>query len=261
MLIDSHAHLYLPHFSDDIDEVLARAQNSGIERIYLPHIDSETTGALLNLEREHSSLCHAMMGLHPCSVKANFAKELQLVEDHLQSRPFAAIGEIGIDLYWDKSFVDQQIECFTTQCQWALKYDLPIVIHSRESVDLILDQLEALSLTGLRGIFHCFTGDVTQAQRIIDLGFLMGIGGVVTFKNSKLGDTLKHIDLAHLVLETDAPYLTPHPHRGKRNESSYILLIAGRLAEIYDCSVSDVGTTTGKNALTLFREYDITTNT
>ena len=253
MLIDSHAHIYLDAFDADRIEVIAAAKAAGVERIYLPNVDSTTTDALHSLADLEPGYCIPMMGLHPCSVKEDLHTELLAVERHLASRPYAALGEIGIDLYWDKTFFKEQKEAFLTQCAWARDYDLPIVIHSRESLDILLDLIEALGYE-LRGIFHCFTGDLTQARRIIDLGFLMGIGGVITFKNSKLDVVLKEISLQHIVLETDAPYLTPHPYRGQRNESKYLRLIAQKLSEIHQIDVSEVAVQTTNNALELFTE-------
>ena len=193
-----------------------------------------------------------MMGLHPCSVKENYEEELEIVEGWLKKRSFCAIGEIGIDLYWDKTFFEQQKKAFLKQVQWAKELEIPIVIHSRESIDIIIDLLKPEKDERLRGIFHCFTGDIRQAQEIIDLGFLMGIGGVLTFKKSGLDKTLANVDLAHLVLETDAPYLAPTPFRGKRNESAYVSLVAEKLAAVKDVSLEEIAAITTKNAEELF---------
>ncbi len=251
MIVDSHAHLYLDQFDTDRPEVIEAATSVGVQHIYLPNIDSTTIDAVNKLSDSYPDICHPMMGLHPCSVGENFPEELEKIQDALRSRPYAAVGEIGIDLYWDKSFRQQQIASFLTQCEWANELNLPIVIHSRESIDLILEILEPLDLP-LTGIFHCFTGSLEQAERIIRLGFLLGIGGVVTFKNSKLPSVLDKINLAHVVVETDAPYLTPHPHRGKRNESKFITLVVDKLSEIYGISALEVSAQTTQNALQLF---------
>jgi TatD DNase family protein len=252
MYIDTHAHLYLPEFSEDLAAVLERARDAGVSKILMPNIDLNSAGALHQVEEEHSELCQAMMGLHPCSIDDGFETVLAQIEGLIKQRDYIAIGEIGIDLYWDKTFFSQQVEAFRIQAGWAHERDWPIVIHSRDSIDEILEILEGLNLPGLRGVFHCFTGNRIQAERIMDLGFLMGIGGVVTFKNSGLAEVLTFVDPQSLVLETDAPYLAPHPHRGKRNESSYIPLIAGRLADIYGMDTDTIGQTTTRQATALF---------
>ena len=256
MYIDTHAHLYLDQFKEDRDAVMRRAEEAQISRIYLPNIDSSTTESLKDLCTKYP-VCRPMMGLHPCSVKENYLMELDHVKAQLSAHSFVAVGEIGIDLYWDKTFLAEQQESFRVQSVWAYEKDLPIVIHSRESIDMILDLLDDLQLDGLKGIFHCFGSGMEQAERIIDHGFLMGIGGVVTFKNSTLGTVLSEIDLSHLVLETDAPYLTPHPHRGKRNESSYLLLVAQKLADIYGVNREEIAAVTTANALRLFGEESV----
>ena len=220
--------------------------------MYLPNIDQESIEPMLALEQAFPEHCFAMMGLHPCSVKGNFEEELAIVRSWLERRNFKAIGEIGIDLYWDKTFVKEQEIAFLKQVEWAIEFDLPIVIHSRESIDDILALLEPRPHPKLRGIFHCFTGTEEQAARIIDLGFLMGIGGVLTFKNAGLDKVIESVSLKHLVLETDAPYLSPTPHRGKRNESAYIPLIANKLAQVHQTTVEEVARVTSKNAVDLF---------
>lgn len=252
MYIDTHAHLYLPEFSEDLSAVLKRAQDAGVTKILMPNIDLNSTAALHQAEEEHPELCQAMMGLHPCSIDDGFETVLTRIEGLIKQRDYIAIGEIGIDLYWDKTFFSQQVEAFKIQTGWAHDRDWPIVIHSRDSIDEILEILEDLNLPGLRGVFHCFTGNRKQAERIMDLGFSMGIGGVVTFKNSGLAEVLTFVDPQSLVLETDAPYLAPHPHRGKRNESSYIPLIAGRLADIYGVDMGTIGQITTHRATALF---------
>jgi len=251
-LIDTHAHLYVEQFDKDRSEVLERAKKNGVNRVYLPNIDSSSIKAMLDLERKFPDRCFAMMGLHPCSVKDDYEEELAVVKQWLDKRSFAAVGEIGIDLYWDTSFFEQQKDAFLRQIEWAKELDLPIVIHSREATDVIIELLQGVNDDKLRGIFHCFTGAVEQARAITDMGFLLGIGGVLTFKNSGLDKTIAEVDLSHLVLETDAPYLAPVPFRGKRNESSYILHIAEKLAKIKKEDMENIARITTQNALDLF---------
>ena len=251
-LIDTHAHLYAKAFNHDRAEMIDRAVGRGVEQFFLPNIDSSSIEIMLALEAAYPQRCFAMMGLHPCSVKENFEKELALVRQWLDKRPFCAVGEIGIDLYWDKSTLSIQEEAFRRQIRWALEFGLPIVIHSRESTEEILAILEELSEERLRGIFHCFTGDLAQAERAIALGFYLGIGGVLTFKNAGLDKTVADIDLEHLVLETDAPYLAPVPYRGKRNESSYVYQVAEKLAEVKGVSLEEIARITTANAGKIF---------
>ena len=251
-LIDTHAHLYLDAFTEDRKEMLARARQAGVNAIYLPNIDPSSITPMLELEQSYPDFCFAMMGLHPCSVGEDFREALATIREWLERRHFCAIGEIGIDLYWDKSFRIQQEEAFLEQVNWAIEFDLPIVIHARESLDIILDLIEPMEQGRLKGIFHCFTGTVDQAQRIQDLGFLMGIGGVLTYKKSGLDEVLRRVPLSCLVLETDAPYLSPVPFRGKRNESAYLPYIAAKIAEIYGTTIEEVGRQTARNAKDLF---------
>ena len=252
MFIDTHTHLYAEQFDKDREQVVHGALDQGVKRMYLPNIDQGSIEPMLALEKAFPDHCFAMMGLHPCSVKENFKEELDIVRSWLERRSFKAIGEIGIDLYWDKTFVKEQEIAFLRQVDWAIEFDLPIVIHSRESIDDILALLEPRKDPKLRGIFHCFTGTNRQADRIIDLGFLMGIGGVLTFKNSGLDKVIESVALEHLVLETDAPYLSPTPHRGKRNESAYVALVANKLAAVHQIPVEEVAAVTSKNAMDLF---------
>lgn len=254
VFIDTHTHLYLDAFDNDRAAIMQSAIDQGVERMYLPHVDSETTEAMLALEAQWPQNAIAMMGVHPCSIKANFEVELAHAKKWLEQRPFAAIGEIGIDLYWDKTFFEQQKIAFRTQCEWAIAYELPVIIHARDSIDVLIELIEDFNHPKLGGIFHCFTGTVAQAQKIIDLGFKLGIGGVVTFKNGGLDKTLEQIELAHLVLETDAPYLTPTPYRGKRNESSYIPLIAQKVAAIKNVPLEEVARITTDNANKVFSQ-------
>jgi len=254
MLIDTHAHLYAKQFDEDRESMLERAKASGVEKFYLPNIDSNSIAGMLELEANHPETCFPMMGLHPCSVKENYEEELAIVEEWLFKRPFCAVGEIGIDLYWDKTTLPQQIIAFRKQIGWAKQLDVPIIIHARDSTEEILQVLETEKDDKLRGIFHCFGGTVEDANRIIDLGFYLGIGGVLTFKKSGLDKTLQEIDLKHVVLETDAPYLAPTPYRGKRNESSYVRLVAEKLAGVKNIPFTEVAAITSANAKKIFEK-------
>ena len=251
-LIDTHCHLYLEEFKQDLHSVIERAKKTGVEKFYLPAIDSSEINNMLSLEALLPQQCIAMMGLHPCSVKENYQAELALVEGWLHKRKFAAIGEIGLDFYWDKTFMDQQYEAFKIQMQWALEKHIIIVIHTRNAMQETIDTVKPFSQKGLSGIFHCFSGNFENAKEIIDMGFLLGIGGVVTYKNSGLAEVVEKIDLKHIVLETDAPYLTPVPFRGKRNESSYLQFIVKKLAEIKNISEEEVAAITTANAEKIF---------
>lgn len=253
-LIDTHAHLYSKKFDSDRSEMIERAVARGVEQFYLPNIDSESIPGMLALEAAYPDQCFAMMGLHPCSVQENYEEELAMVRSWLDKRTFCAIGEIGIDLYWDKSTLPVQEIAFKRQIEWALEFDLPIVIHARESTEEILAILEDLQEDRLGGIFHCFTGDIRQAERAIALGFHLGIGGVLTFKNAGLDKTIAEIDLKHLVLETDAPYLAPVPKRGKRNESAYVYFVAEKLSEIKSISLEEIAKVTTANAEKIFAQ-------
>ena len=252
-MIDTHTHLYSEEFDTDRKEMIQRALNAGITEFYLPAIDSESHEKMLALEADYPGVIHSMMGLHPCYVKPeNWEQELALVKSYLEKRAFCAIGEIGIDLYWDKSTLDIQIKAFEQQIDWAIEYDRPIVIHTRESFDETFEVLERKKHPKLRGIFHCFSGNLEQAKHAIDLNFILGIGGVVTFKNGKIDQFLHEIPLEHIVLETDSPYLAPVPYRGKRNESSYMVNVVKRLAEIYQVSEKEIAQSTSQNALSVF---------
>lgn len=252
-MIDTHTHLYADAFDEDRAEAIKRALDNGVQNFFLPAIDSETHQKMLDLEAEYPNQIFAMMGLHPCSVKPeSWEKELAIVENYLNQRHFCAVGEIGIDLYWDKSTLDIQIQAFEKQIDWAIEKDLPIVIHTRESFDETFEVLERKKHPKLRGIFHCFSGDLAQAQRAIDLGFLLGIGGVLTFKNGKIDQFLSEIPLENIVLETDSPYLAPVPHRGKRNESAYIPLIVGKMVDIYGKDFAEIDKITTENAKRIF---------
>jgi TatD DNase family protein len=251
-LIDTHCHLYLNTFTSDIGNIIQRAEKEGVDKFYLPAIDASVLDDLLALEQRFPGKCMAMMGLHPCSVKADYETELKLVEDFLKRRPFAAVGEIGLDFHWDRSFEQQQYDAFHRQIEWALHYGLPIVIHSRDAMTQTIGVVQEHQDGRLKGIFHCFSGDYAAATAIISAGFYLGIGGVLTYKNAGLAETLAQISLEHLVLETDAPYLTPVPFRGKRNESSYLKYVVAKLAEVKGVSVEEVARITTENAQKIF---------
>ncbi len=250
-IIDTHTHLYLHQFDHDRAAMIERAKAIGVERFYLPGIDSEVIESMLKTEAAFPE-CVMMMGLHPCSVKEDFKKELDVVEEWLVKRSFPAIGEIGLDFYWDKTFTTQQLEAFRIQIEWALQYKLPIVIHTRNAMQETMNVVKEYQSRGLSGIFHCFSGSYESARQIIDAGFMLGIGGVVTYKNAGLPEVLSKISLEHLVLETDSPYLTPVPFRGKRNESSYLQYVVEKLAEVYQVSPEEVGFITAANAERMF---------
>lgn len=251
-IIDTHTHLYSNSFLSDIEAVINRAEAEGVDRFYLPAIDSESHPAMLDLEALFPGKCIAMMGLHPVSVKEDYREELNLVAQWLGKRKFAAVGEIGLDYYWSRSFDKQQAEAFHQQIEWALQYKLPIVIHSRESMDDCIRIVQEHQKGALGGIFHCFTGTEEQARQIIDAGFYLGIGGVLTYKKTTLPEVLKNIPLEHLVLETDAPYLPPVPFRGKRNESSYLKYVLEKLAEVKEMPREEVAKITTANAQKIF---------
>ena len=252
-LTDTHTHLFAEEFDSDRKEVVQRAILAGVNKLFLPNIDSSSIQSMLDLEKQFPENCFAMMGLHPCSVKENYLEELKIIEDWFLKRKFSAVGEIGMDYHWDKTFIPQQKDAFSKQIDLAKKYNLPIVIHQRECFDDVFEIVKSKNGNNLKGIFHCFTGTIEEANRIISLGgFKMGIGGAVTYKNSKLPEVLKQIDLKHIVLETDSPYLTPVPHRGKRNESSFIIFVAQKIAEVKGITVEEVAKITTKNAEDIF---------
>lgn len=252
-MIDTHTHLYSEEFDSDRDEMIERALDKGVSKFYLPAIDSETHDKMFQLEKDYPGQIEAMIGLHPCYVKPeSWENELNIVKNFLDKRNFPAIGEIGIDLYWDKSTLDIQKEAFALQIDWAIEKDIPIVIHTRSSFDETFEVLDRKNHSKLRGIFHCFSGDLNQANRAIELGFSLGIGGVVTFKNGKIDQFLNEIPLDKIVLETDSPYLSPVPFRGKRNESSYLDLVVGKLVDIYGKDFTEIDRVTTENALNIF---------
>ena len=254
MIIDTHCHLYLNEFKHDISDVIKRAAAEGIDRFYLPAIDSSEIGNMVLLESKFPGKCIAMMGLHPCYVKENYLQEMDIVKDWLSKRKFAAVGEIGLDFYWDKTFVKQQYEAFRLQIELSIQYNLPIVIHSRDAMQECIDVVKEFKSNGIKGIFHCFGGTLENAKEIIDTGFYLGIGGVLTYKKSGLTEVLEQIDLKYMVLETDSPYLTPVPFRGKRNESSYLKYIVEKLALIKNVSTKEVADITTANAEKIFPE-------
>ena len=250
--IDTHAHLYVEEFENDIHEVVKAAKANNIERVVLPNIDADSSEKLIALHQSDPSFFTPMMGLHPCSVDEAYKTELDQIERHFLRHDFASVGEIGLDYYWDTKHKEAQIDAFRTQIAWAKDKKLPIAVHCREAFDDILSILEDEQDGNLRGVLHCFTGNPEQAQRLIDIGFYLGIGGVLTYKNSGLDKTLSQLSLDHMVLETDAPYLSPAPFRGKRNQSAYLLYIAEKLAEVLGEKLEDVATITTKNAQNLF---------
>lgn len=252
MIVDTHCHLYLDEFKGDIDAVIKRASDEGVEKFYLPGIDSTEIENMLLLESRFPEKCFAMMGLHPCSVKENYLEEIAVVANWLNKRKFAAVGEIGLDLYWDKTFLKQQYEAFRLQIALSLQHHLPVVIHTRNAMQETIDVVKEYVPAGIKGIFHCFGGTVENANEITNAGFYLGIGGVLTYKKSGLAEVLENIDLKHIVLETDSPYLTPVPYRGKRNESSYLRYIIEKLAEIKKVSEAEVAAITTANAEKIF---------
>lgn len=252
-LIDTHTHLYTEAFDEDRDQVIEKAIAVGVERFYLPAIDSTYTARMLDLEKKYPDQIRLMMGLHPTHVKENYKEELLHVEQFLAKRNFAAVGEIGIDLYWDQSLLKQQQEAFNIQILWAKEKELPIVIHCRDAFDEVFEVLEGHKGDDLTGIFHCFTGTKEQAEKAIGLNLKLGIGGVLTFENGKIDQFLDQISTDHIVLETDAPYLAPAPFRGKRNQSEYLVYILRKLSEIHHRTEEELATITAQNALDVFK--------
>ena len=251
-IIDTHTHLYLKQLNEDIDLVINRSKEIGVKKFIFPAIDSSHFDSMHSLKNKYPDNIYLMSGLHPTDVKEDFKDELDFVVNSLKTHDYVAIGEIGIDLYWDKTYLKQQQEAFRFQIRLAIKHDLPIVIHCRDAFDQIFEILDKENCPKLTGVFHCFTGTLEQAKRAIDLGFVLGIGGVVTFKNGGIDKFLNQIDLKHLVLETDSPYLAPVPFRGKRNESSYIIHVVEKLSEVYGLSIEEIADITTKNAEKVF---------
>ena len=252
MITDTHTHLYSSQFNEDQDAMIQRAKDAGVSRFFIPAIDASYTESMLLLEKNYPNDVYLMMGLHPTSVKENYQEELAHVKEWIDKKDFYAIGEIGIDLYWDKSFLNQQKEAFKTQIQWAKEKKLPIVIHCRDAFDEIFEVLESEKGDDLYGIFHCFTGTKEQAEKAISYNMKLGIGGVATFKNGKIDKFLHEIDIKHIVLETDAPYLSPTPYRGKRNESAYITNVVDKLVSIYSLSFNEIAAITTQNSKDIF---------
>ena len=250
--IDTHAHLYLNQFESDIEAVIQAARNNHVSKVLLPNIDSGSIDGLLRLKTKFPDYFEVMMGVHPCSIDNNYQKELKIAEAQFLGEAFVSVGEIGLDYYWDTKYKAEQIKAFRTQINWAKDLKLPIVVHCREAFADILDIIDEEQDGRLRGVLHCFTGNVDQAKQLIDNGFLLGVGGVITYRNSGLDKTITEIDLNHLILETDAPYLSPVPYRGKRNQSAYLMHIAEKLAEVKDCALTDLAMVTTANAKALF---------
>lgn len=251
-LIDSHTHLYLPEFDPDRDETVKRSLENQVIRLLMPNIDVTSIEPMLSTAEKFAGICYPMIGLHPTSVKEDWLLQLETIEKASSEKNFIAIGEIGIDLYWDKTFIAEQLIVFRRQIELALKMNLPVVIHSRDSMSEVFSVIEEFSGSHPKGVLHAFSGTLADAQRAMKLGFKLGIGGVVTFKNSGLGQIVKEIGLKHIILETDSPYLTPSPHRGKRNESSYIRLINKKIAEICNTSEEYTASVTFNNTIELF---------
>ncbi len=251
-LLDTHCHLYSNEFTLDIKDVISRATSESVDKFYLPAIDSTTHNQMIMLQENYPGQCIAMMGLHPCSVKENYINELELVEEWLSKRKFAAVGEIGLDFYWDTTFTTHQYDSFRKQIDLSLQYKLPLVIHTRNAMPETIAVVKEYVQKGAHGIFHCFSGNYEEAIKIIEMGFYLGIGGVLTYKNSGLAEIIEKIDIKYLVVETDAPYLTPVPFRGKRNESSYLKYIVEKLAQVKKMSIEEVATITTTNAQNIF---------
>lgn len=252
MFTDTHAHIYLDEFKSDLPDVLARSYEQGIGRIYMPNVDHTSIDAMMEVEAKNPQRCFSMMGLHPCYVKKDFEKELYLVESWLGKRKFSAVGEVGTDLYWDKTFWKQQQDAFKIQTRWAKQHNLPLIIHCRESIDETIELLQPFADGKLTGIFHCFSGNIDQAKKIIGMNFFLGIGGVVTFKNGGLDKVLPEIELDKIVLETDSPYLAPVPHRGKRNEPGYISLVAQKICDLKKITLEQLMVHTEMNVEKIF---------
>ncbi|WED21901.1 TatD family hydrolase [Vibrio sp. JC009] len=252
-MIDTHAHIYAKEFDNDRDEVIERALQQGINQILMPNIDLDSIAPMLETEKAYPQVCKSMMGLHPCYVDADVKKTLETIHNWFEKHNFIAVGEIGIDLYWDKTYRAEQEYALLTQLEWAKEMSLPVVIHTRDSIDETLALLKPVQDGSLSGVFHCFGGSVEEAKAITDLGFHLGLGGVSTFKNGGMDKVIPHLDMQNIILETDCPYLAPVPHRGKRNEPSYTELVAKRIAELKELSLAEVDTLTSENARKLFK--------
>jgi len=250
--IDTHCHLYLPEFKEDLQSVMMRAEEEGISKFYLPAVDNTTHEDMLAVEASYPDKCYAMIGLHPCSVKENYLQELHEVELWLQKRKFVAVGEVGLDFYWDRTFEKEQALAFHQQIEWALEHEIPVVIHSRNAIDECTDIIRKYQSGTLKGVFHCFSGTYEQGMAIVESGMYLGIGGVITYQNAGLSETISKIPIEHIVLETDAPYLAPVPFRGKRNESGYLKYVIEKLAVIKNITSEEVGRITSMNAQKIF---------
>ena len=253
--IDSHVHIYSKKYDDDRDDVIRRSVENGVGKLYMPNIDEESIDAMLEAELKYPYICIPMMGLHPCDVKKDFEKALYTMEAWIDKREFAGIGETGLDLYWDKTFFEQQKEALRIHIQWAKQKKWPIILHCRESMDETIEIIKEEKTVDLKGIFHCFSGTLDQAKEIIDLGFLLGIGGVATYKNGGLDKILNELGLEHVVLETDGPYLAPVPHRGKRNSPEYIPIIAERVGDLTQSDLEKVSKATLENSIRIFHHF------
>lgn len=252
-MIDTHAHIYDVEFVSDRENILNRAKNAGVSKVFIPNIDADSIGQMLEITKKHSDFCFPMLGLHPCYVKHDYKAQLKILEKYLSTHKFVAIGEIGLDFYHDRTFENEQFEALKIQAQWAFEQKICINIHSRKANDETIKTLQALPFSkSLYGVFHCFSGTLEQAKRLADMNFCLGVGGVVTFKNAGLTEILKEIPLSQLVLETDAPYLAPNPHRGKRNEPSYLNFIVEKLADIYETSPLEIKKITTETAARVF---------
>jgi TatD DNase family protein len=252
-LIDTHTHIYLPEFDNDRDETVQRAVNNHVVKLLMPNIDIYSVDSMIAAENRYNGICYSMIGLHPTSVKEDYLKQLDLIEEKATQHSFIAVGEIGIDLYWDKTFIQKQIAAFKRQILLALKYKLPVVIHSRDSFQVVFETLKDFEGSGIHGVFHAFTGDILSAEKAIGMGFKLGIGGIITFKNSGLDSVVKEVGIEHIILETDSPYLAPTPFRGKRNESAHISIINRKIAEIFSIEIEEVASITYRNSIELFK--------
>lgn len=253
MLIDTHSHIYSDEFNGEFDEIIRRSVESGVGKILLPNIDSSSIKMLLEISKRYKNICYPMIGIHPTSVNEDFEDELEVFEYWLNKQKFVGIGEIGIDLYWDDTFREEQEFVFRRQLKYAKKLDLPVSVHIRESFDIVLENIKKEYFKGMKGVFHCFTGNADQAKEVIDLGFKIGVGGIVTFKNSGIDKMVAQLKPEDIVLETDAPYLAPVPYRGKRNESSYLVHVLKKVAEIYGIPEQQMADITTQTATSLFK--------
>ncbi len=250
--IDTHVHIYLPEFDNDRDKVIADALEGGVSHLLMPNVDGHTFEPLMHAASKYPGVCLPMMALHPTSVKNDYLDQMMKVEQWLAKGCFVAVGETGIDLYWDKTHFNEQVFAFRRHAELAIQYNLPLVIHSRNALEEIFSVLEEFRGSGLKGVFHCFPGDLQQAEKVTDMGLLLGIGGVVTYNNSTMAKVVKHVGLQHIILETDAPYLAPVPHRGKRNQSNYIPLIGRKVADLTESTLAQTAQITTQNAYSLF---------